>query len=233
MDAEGRTVYEALADHFQLDSMAREQEIFEADGTPRTKWNNMVRWARNDLRKLGRLYSPSRGVWTITQEGIEYLEKIDPELVEQGLTREGTSVSPKELQEQLIAAQELGLAGEIHVLQVERERLVEAGRADLANAIEHTALINVAAGYDIHSYDDDGSDRFIEVKTTRGESLTFFITGNEWSTARIHRQHYWVYRVFLQSTTRIVPVRDPWGEYKEGNLRIVPTTFRVEPTERQ
>jgi hypothetical protein len=55
------------------------------------------------------------------------------------------------------------------VLKHERERLDSAGRSDLASKALHIAeLEGDGAGYDVRSFELDGTPRFIEVKTTRG-----------------------------------------------------------------
>src|SRR4051812_14439877 len=49
----------------------------------------------------------------------------------------------------------LGLAGETLVFEVERQRLVAAGRPDLADAVVHVSVVEGdGAGYDIRSIDN-------------------------------------------------------------------------------
>lgn len=75
----------------------------------------------------------------------------------------------------------LGRQGEELVLEHERIRLLSAGRKDLERKLEWTSDVHGdGAGYDIHSFELDGSERLIEVKTTNGSSLTpFFLSENE------------------------------------------------------
>lgn len=75
----------------------------------------------------------------------------------------------------------LGKQGEELVLGHERGRLVSAGRNDLVRKLEWTSEERGdGAGYDIRSFELDGSDRLIEVKTTNGSVLTpFFLSENE------------------------------------------------------
>jgi len=75
----------------------------------------------------------------------------------------------------------LGDAGEYLVLEHERRRLLKAGKTDLAARLVHVAVVEGdSAGYDIRSFNDDGSDRHIEVKTTKGPaSNAFFLSPNE------------------------------------------------------
>ncbi|MGI8774083.1 MAG: DUF3883 domain-containing protein, partial [Actinomycetota bacterium] len=75
----------------------------------------------------------------------------------------------------------LGLAGEGFALNFERARLIHAGKASLADKIEHTSVaVGDGTGYDIRSYETDGTDRFIEVKTTGyGIYTPFYLSRNE------------------------------------------------------
>jgi hypothetical protein len=93
---------------------------------------------------------------------------------------------------------ELGLRGEEFILQQEMERLTLRGRSDLANKIEHTSVkIGDGAGYDIKSYNEDGTHKFIEVKTTQGGIRTgFYISPNELAFAKLHQNNFILVRVF-------------------------------------
>jgi Domain of unknown function (DUF3883) len=100
----------------------------------------------------------------------------------------------------------LGLAGELAVLALEKKQLTERGKADLAEKVVHTAVIEGdGAGYDIQSYFSDGRTKFIEVKTTAGASTSdFFISANEVEFSIRHPDEYLLYRVyeFEESTAR-------------------------------
>ncbi len=92
----------------------------------------------------------------------------------------------------------LGLAGELLVLRMERDRLVAAGRGDLASQVVHVAKVEGdSAGYDIRSFASDSNFRYIEVKTTSGAATTaFFITPNEIDFSARHPNEYVLLRVF-------------------------------------
>ena len=63
----------------------------------------------------------------------------------------------------------LGRAGEERVLAHERAMLVGAGRADLAHQIRWVSEFDGdGAGYDIRSFEPDGGERLIEVKSPNG-----------------------------------------------------------------
>jgi restriction endonuclease Mrr len=68
-NSNGKTVYEELAEYFNLSSEALNFEIYESNGKGRSKWKNMVRWTRNDLVKKGFISSANRGIWEITETG--------------------------------------------------------------------------------------------------------------------------------------------------------------------
>jgi hypothetical protein len=94
--------------------------------------------------------------------------------------------------------QSLGDAGELFVIEFERARLIHAGKESLAGRIERVSVTQgPAAGFDIHSYEENGTDRFIEAKTTKyGKGTPFFVTPNELAYSRSQAKRYYLYRVF-------------------------------------
>ena len=75
--------------------------------------------------------------------------------------------------------------------------MINEGLADLSEKIEHTSvLVGDGPGYDIKSFNSDGSFRYIEVKTTRGGINTgFFMSSSELTKSRII-EGYYLYRVY-------------------------------------
>ena len=94
--------------------------------------------------------------------------------------------------------QSLGAAGEQFVINYERARLIHAGKESLATRIEQvSATSGPTAGFDIKSFEEDGTDRYIEAKTTKyGKSTPFYVTPNELRFSRTHAARYFLYRVF-------------------------------------
>lgn len=92
----------------------------------------------------------------------------------------------------------LGRAGEERILAHERANLLAAGRSDLAGRIRWVSQIDGdGAGYDILSFDPDGRDRLIEVKTTKGwERTPFHITRNELTVAEERRADWRLVRLW-------------------------------------
>jgi hypothetical protein len=94
--------------------------------------------------------------------------------------------------------QSLGLAGEKLVLEFEHERLWRVGKRELANRIEHVSNTQGdGLGFDILSFEDDGRERLIEVKTTRfGESTPFFASKSEVEFSEVRESQYQLYRLY-------------------------------------
>jgi hypothetical protein len=92
----------------------------------------------------------------------------------------------------------LGEAGEQFVINFERARLIRAGKESLAERIEQvSATVGPSAGFDIKSFEENGTDRFIEAKTTKyGKNTPFFVTPNELRFSRDNESSYYLYRLF-------------------------------------
>jgi hypothetical protein len=120
----------------------------------------------------------------------------------------------------------LGLAGEQFVLEIERRRLWEAGSRRLADRIEHVSQTRGdGLGYDILSFDSDGRERLIEVKTTRfGQHTPFFVSANEVEVSAEKASNYSLYRLFAfreQPKLFIVP-----GALRDA-LDLQPVQYRA------
>lgn len=99
--------------------------------------------------------------------------------------------------EQEARNQSLGLAGEELALEFEYQRLWRAGLKTFAERIEHVSKKDDGHGFDILSFEADGRERLVEVKTTRFGALTpFFASRNEVEVSDERSDAYHVYRVF-------------------------------------
>lgn len=92
----------------------------------------------------------------------------------------------------------LGRAGELFVMEMEVRRLHEAGKKRLSDRVEHVALIQGdGLGYDVLSFEVNGRERLIEVKTTSFGKLTpFYVSQNELRRSKIDHEFYQLYRLF-------------------------------------
>ena len=109
----------------------------------------------------------------------------------------GTSavVSEEELMRVLEIQRIRAVAAEAHVMALEIERLTRGSRPDLAGLVERVAARDVAAGFDIRSFELDGSDRLIEVKSSTGTNLRFVLSRNERRFLEEHDSTAWIYFV--------------------------------------
>ncbi len=93
----------------------------------------------------------------------------------------------------------LGRLGEEFVLALEKRRLAEAGRDDLAAKVEWVSQTRGdGMGFDISSFDhSDNSERLVEVKTTGlGAFFPFYVTATEVRCSEACSPQYRLYRVF-------------------------------------
>lgn len=93
---------------------------------------------------------------------------------------------------------EKGQRGEEIVLAYERFRLSELGRRDLADQVVWASKAEGdGLGYDIRSFETDGTPRHIEVKsTTEGPNAPIYFTENERMFAFENRNTFYLYRVY-------------------------------------
>lgn len=125
---------------------------------------------------------------------------------------------------------QLGKAGEQFVLDIERRKLLDVGQSELARNVRWvSAEDGDGAGYDILSFEADGREKLIEVKTTNGAAKTpFFLTRNEYEVAQIRSESWRIYRVHLFSQLpRIFTIRPPL----EAVLRLRPEAWRASFTQ--
>lgn len=96
------------------------------------------------------------------------------------------------------SARQLGLQGELRVLEAERDRLIAAGRADLADRVVHVSQDEGdGTGYDIRSFGADGSRLCLEVKTTTGPcTRAFQMSANEFDFMLENAAEWRLVRVF-------------------------------------
>ncbi|MEJ8547159.1 DUF3427 domain-containing protein [Brevibacillus borstelensis] len=104
----------------------------------------------------------------------------------------------KDFEELHAVNNELGLKGEVFILQLEISNLQNAGRLDLAAQVQHTSQVfGDGKGYDILSYTPNGDVKYIEVKTTTyGQSTPFYMSKNELTFSGLYSENYYLYRVY-------------------------------------
>lgn len=100
---------------------------------------------------------------------------------------------------------QLGELGEELVLNYEQWFLRNIGKEKLAECIEWVSKEDDTAGFDILSFNSDGTDKYIEVKTTKlGKETPFFFSKGELDFSERNANDYYLFRLFnFNSDTKI------------------------------
>lgn len=123
----------------------------------------------------------------------------------------------------------LGDRGEKVVLDFERDRLKKLGKFDLVEKVDRVSLKSDSLGYDILSFDENGKERYIEVKATRSKvgNANFFLSINELKTAQ-DKENYYIYMVYdiLSKEPKIWIIGNPFNP-ENIDVNIEPINFKV------
>jgi hypothetical protein len=123
---------------------------------------------------------------------------------------------------------ELGKAGEKFVVEFERDRLRRSGREDLAENVRWVSdLDGDGYGYDVRTFEPDGEERLLEVKTTCGHERTpFWLTRREVDVAEERTDIYRIRRVFhFRNNAQMFQIAPPLNDA----LLMTPSTYTAEP----
>lgn len=91
----------------------------------------------------------------------------------------------------------LGEQGEALVIEYEKWKLVQSGKENYADKVEWISKADDGAGFDILSRNENGTDKYIEVKTTKlSKDTPIFFSKNEYEFSQVKINDYHLYRVF-------------------------------------
>jgi hypothetical protein len=127
------------------------------------------------------------------------LVEVDPPVMAPPRTRgRGRTTVGIDYLERQARNRDVGLKGELLVVEHERAWLSAHGHPDLAELVTHVpSTLGDGAGYDVSSFSLDGSPHHIEVKATRGSiTAPFFLSASELDHALERPETYSIYRVF-------------------------------------
>jgi hypothetical protein len=121
------------------------------------------------------------------------------------------------------ANRRLSKLGEQFVVDLEKLRLKVVGRDDLASKVEWVANSRGdGLGFDVLSFEEDESERWVEVKTTgQGKFARFYVTATEVRCSEDRPNQYYLYRVFDYS-------RSPRAYILPGSLRETCRLFPIQ-----
>lgn len=121
-----------------------------------------------------------------------------------------------------------GSKGEVLTLIQEKRRLVRQGREDLARKVERVSLVDDAQGFDVLSFEENGKEKPIEVKTstTATGNIRFYLTNYEYKASR-ELENYNLYFIdkINKPKPRITMFSDPFTGAK---FKLSPDTYIVE-----
>ena len=122
----------------------------------------------------------------------------------------------------------IGDLGEQFIFSQEREKVKQYKLPKSKEVIWVSRDKGDGLGFDILSYDAQGNEMYIEVKTTtQAESASFYISANELEKSKQYADTYYLYRVYNFDTKTVQ------GQYsiRKGSLEdmcMVPQIYRVD-----
>ena len=119
----------------------------------------------------------------------------------------------------------LGEAGEKLVLEYEKWSLINLGKENLADKIEWVSKVKGdGLGFDILSRNIDGTDKYIEVKTTKlSKDAPIYLSRTEVHFASLNEKNFYLYRVFNFNKSPRIFIKE--GNY-ESFCRLTPQSFK-------
>ena len=124
------------------------------------------------------------------------------------------SKSQKEFEKELYEKKIRGELAEKFVMEFERDKLKEYSFFPIRQSVDDVGL-----GYDILSYDSDGKEMFIEVKSIKNNS--FFWSENEIATSKEFKDDYFIYLVLFENNKPIKIkqiIQNPYNQIFNKNL---------------
>lgn len=126
-----------------------------------------------------------------------------------------------------LSAKDIGDLGESLVVGHEKMRIIQCGLERFIHLIVKIPTY-LGVGYDIQSLEGtpDGLKRYIEVKTTISKNRinfnSFHMTKNEWSSADSLKERYFIYRLMINSSDRVIYIiQNPVRLYKEDKIKML------------
>lgn len=159
----------------------------EGDNPKIEKKNEYIKYKEFDAAKF---------VLELNDEGTEYLSKSK--------YRKGKSTTDFysnkniDFEGEIKKNSDLGNKGEDIVVEYEKTMLIKEGREDLAEKVNATRnFAGNAERFDVLSFEKDGREKYIEVKTTKGGlNNLFHISEKEVEFSEHHEEQYYLYRVY-------------------------------------
>lgn len=179
-------------------------------------WRNIFIWV---------LYEERETLQNVKPNSLKKIEKPKDGITEIPQSKRNFKGVDIDFQAQVKEQKDLGDDGEELVKQYEIDSLKGKGFHDLAAKVE---IMKDGVGYDILSFNSDGSEKYIEVKTTTGNKFTpFFLSDNEFDFMKQNIGKYSIYRVFnYNADYNFAEFYEIKGDI-EIQLLMKPTNYKV------
>jgi hypothetical protein len=215
-----QSIYEIIQRNIQL---RPDDFLPSAPNSSEPKWMRNVRNVLQQRKNNGHIARDKNGKYIIPTKEINISDDsiTTPSRIHYRISEERF----RKIQE---SREAIGRAGENWVINYERNYLSMKGKNALAERIARISEINVAAGYDILSFELDSSEKYIEVKTTALSKAAFFISANELEIAQQLNGNYWIYFVSeIYGEPKLFTIQDPTTEIGK-KLILTPINFQVQ-----
>jgi hypothetical protein len=180
----------------------------------RRKTNGEIAWDKN-----GKYMIPSSSI-LVSDDSIVVYKQNEP----------SHAISEERFRTIQKTREQIGLAGETWVVDYEVNELESNGLYELSKEVKRISVTNIAAGYDVLSYELVGAEKYIEVKTTALSKTEFFLSANELEVAKEYRNRYWIYFVSeIFGIPKLHKIHNPANEVGRS-LHSTPISFKVQLT---
>ena len=210
--------------------------------TLETQKNIASRLIQEDLFNLILVHKPS--LWDHVYEKTDLPKKVDldyeiPEFVpnpnlqksDDAFDKKNSKSKNNKKYSFAVPSKKVGRAGEEYVFKFEYNKLVKAGRQDLAQKIvKQYEILNDFPGYDIKSFNKNGDEIYIEVKSTKSEVKSYFeISRNEVEASEKFKDQYFIYHVVdvLKNPKIMKSIQNPSKKIEKGEILIDPFMYQL------
>ena len=112
------------------------------------------------------------------------------------------------------------IGGEEIVFNLEKEYLDSIGKNELLGKVEWVSRHDDSLGYDIKSFEDDGQEKYVEVKSTSqslDSNVNFLISSNQYAKAKIIKNYYFYILFDTRSKQpRVWKIKNPMQYESKG-----------------
>ena len=217
-----------IYEHIERNITLKPDDFLQAaPTTDEPKWKRNVRNVLQRRKTMGDIAWDRDGKYMIQTADLVILEDgVKP--VTKDATQRSFFLSEEGFRRILDAREVIGSLGEEWVVDHEIRNLRDAGRNDLAEKVRRISIVNVGAGYDVLSFEADGTEKYIEVKTSVLTTNVFQITANEIETAKKYGNHFWLYFITeIRGNPELVVIQNP-VRHIGSTISLTPMTYRAE-----